>query len=415
MNTYLIIVLASLLLGTGWTLLLERLNLASLAPAAPEPLSDVYDPDAYSRSQEYARVRGRAGMLAQGVTTLCTAAFILAGGFPLADRLARGFSEGIAAGLVFFVLLLAASELLGLPFSIYNTFALEARFGFNRTTPKTFVLDRLKGYLLFLALGLPLLAAVLWFFSAAGSLAWIWCWGAVSLFSLVLTYVAPSLLMPLFNTFTPLEQGELRDRLEALAARTGFDAGGIFVMDGSRRSSKANAFFTGLGRRKRIVLYDTLVARHGADEIEAILAHEIGHYRLGHITKGLALSILQTGALLFLMGQALSLPGLYRAFGMDGMPVHAGLVFFLLLYSPVSLALTPLFARISRRHEFQADAYAAAHLPSPEPLIRALKGISRESLSNLTPHPWYVFFHYSHPPLLERVAALRSGTASADG
>jgi STE24 endopeptidase len=412
MNPYLLAVLASLLLGAGWSLFLEWLNLKSLAPVAPAGLADVHDPEAYRRSQEYARAKGGWDMAAEGASTLATVAFILAGGFPFVDGLARFGQNEIVTGLAFFTLLFAASEMLGLPFSIYRTFVLEARFGFNTTSVRTFAADRLKGYALGAALGLPLLAAVLWFFSELGARAWVWCWLAASLFSLAVTYLAPTLIMPLFNTFTPIAEGELRDRLEALARRAGFDFGGIFVVDGSRRSTKGNAFFTGLGRRKRIAIYDTLLARHDPDEIEAILAHEIGHYQLGHVAKNLAVSVLQTGALLFLMGQALSLPGLYEAFGMDSMPVHAGLVFFLLLYAPVSLVLTPLLAHVSRRHEFAADRFAAAHLPSPEPLARALKKLSAQSLANLTPHPWYVFFHYSHPPLGQRIEALRNAGAA---
>lgn len=406
MNPYLAVILVSLVAAGAWSLYLELLNLKSLAPEAPGHLADVYDPAEYKRSQAYARSRGILDMIEQAVGTPVTLIFILAGGFPAVDGLARIAGGEIAAGLAFFVILFAAAEILGLPFSIYRTFVLEAGFGFNTTTVKTFVLDRLKGYLLAAALGLPLLAAVLWFFSAMGPAAWLWCWGATTLFSLTVTYLAPSLILPLFNTFTTLEDGEVRQRLEALAGRASFDVSGIFVIDGSRRSTKGNAFFTGLGRKKRIALFDTLLARHDAGEVEAILAHEIGHYRLGHVTSGLILSILQTGILLFLMGQALTLPGLYEAFGMTSMPVHAGLIFSVLLYTPVSLVLTPFFNHLSRRHEYAADRFAAEQLESPLPLVRALKKLSGQNLANLTPHPWYVRFHYSHPPLGERIAAL---------
>jgi STE24 endopeptidase len=406
MNPYLFVVLSSIVLGAAWSLLLEWLNLRSLAPSAPPLLADIHDPLAYRRSQDYARARGAWDMAAQATGTLATLAFILVGGFPLVDSLARVDGSDTLTGLAFLSVLFAGSELLGLPFSLYRTFVLEARFGFNTTTPGTFILDRLKGYLLAAALGLPLLAAVLHLLSSFGPWAWAWCWAVTTLFSLTMTCIAPSLIMPLFNTFTPLQDPDLLDRVRNLARRTGFGLGGVFVMDGSRRSTKANAFFTGLGRTKRIALYDTLLERHGADEIEAILAHEIGHYSLGHIPKGLALSILQTGLLFALMGQAVALPGLYEAFGMTSMPVHAGVVFFLLLYSPASLVLTPFFAWLSRRREFEADRFAAAHLSSAEPLVRALKKMSAQSLANLTPHPWYVFFHYSHPPLGARIAAL---------
>ena len=406
MNPYLVFVVASLVAAGAVSLYLERLNITSLAPAAPPHLADVHDPGEYKRSQEYARARGALDMVEQAVSTPLTLAFILLGGFPVVESLADFGGGDISTGLAFFAILFAAAEILGLPFSIYRTFFIEAKFGFNATSVRTFILDRLKGYLLAAALGLPLMSAVLWFFSSQGDSAWLWCWMAVTLFSLGLTYLAPSLILPLFNTFTPLEDGELRRRLEALAVRASFDISGIFVMDGSRRSTKGNAFFTGLGRRKRIALFDTLLARHDAAEIEAILAHEIGHYRLGHVTRGLALSILQTGILLFLMGQALRLPGLYEAFGMTSMPVHAGLVFSMLLYSPVSLVLTPFFNFLSRRHEYAADRFAANLLTSAEPLVRGLKKLSAQNLANLTPHPWYVLFHYSHPPLGERIAAL---------
>lgn len=406
MNCYLLVILASLILGTGWTLYLEWLNLRSLAPTAPPLLADIHDPRTYRKSQDYARAKGKLEMTAQFVSAIATLAFILAGGFTFFDSLARFSQNEIATGLTFFVLLFAATEILGLPFSLYRTFVIEARFGFNTTSVKTFLTDKLKGYALGAVLGLPLLGALLWLFSFLGAAAWVWCWALITLFSLTMTYLAPIFIMPLFNSFTPLKDGELRDKLQALATRAGFTVDGIFVMDGSKRSTKANAFFTGLGSKKRIALYDTLIERHDTEEIEAILAHEIGHSRLGHITTGLLLSIAQTGVLLFLMGQALTLPGLFQAFGIQGMPIHAGLVFFLLLYSPISLLLTPLFAHLSRRHEFAADRFAAAHMPSPAPLVRALKKISGQSMSNLTPHPWYVFFHYSHPPLGERITAL---------
>jgi STE24 endopeptidase len=415
MNPYLVIVLASLAAAGGISLYLERLNLKSLAPTAPPHLADIHDPLEYRRSQDYARSRGVLDMIEQAVGTPVTLIFILAGGFPLVDRLAAIDGSPILSGLAFFAILSAAGEILGLPFAVYRTFVIEARFGFNATSVRTFILDRLKGYLLAATLGLPLLAAVLGFFATMGDAAWFWCWVAVTIFSLGLTYLAPSLILPLFNKFKPLEDGELRTRLESLAERASFDVSGIFVMDGSRRSTKGNAFFTGLGRRKRIALFDTLLVGHDAEEIEAILAHEIGHFRLGHITRGLLLSILQTGILLFLAGQALRLPGLYEAFGMSTMPVHAGLVFAMLLYSPVSLVLTPVFNHFSRRREYAADRFAAEMLASPAPLIRALKKLSARNLANLTPHPWYVLFHYSHPPLGERIAALESGATGPRG
>ena len=412
MNLYRVCILVFLVLGSAWSIFLEWLNLSSLSPVAPELLADVHDPQRYKRSQEYARALAEFRMIAESLSCLAMIIFIMSGGFPLADRLACVDGHEILSGVIFFALLGGINELAGIPFSIYRTFSIERRFGFNTTTPRTFIMDRMKGYLLAALLGIPLAGAVLWFFDTLGTQAWVWCWGLTSLFSLAMSYIAPALILPLFNTFTPLTEGELRETLLDMARRAQFHHSGIFVMDGSKRSTKANAFFTGFGPTKRIALYDTLLATHSRDEIAAILAHEIGHSRLGHITKGMLISIAQTGILFALMGQAIMQPGLYHAFGMTTMPVHAGLVFFLILLSPVSMILTPLFAMLSRRHEYAADRFAADLLPSPEPLIAALKKISAESLTNLTPHPWYVAFHYSHPPLAERITALHGPDAS---
>lgn len=412
MSLYLVFILAFLVLGSAWSIFLELLNLTGLSPSAPPQLADVHDPQRYKRSQEYTRTLAKFSIITESLSCPALILFILGGGFSLADHVTRLSGNEILNGMTFFALLFGISELAGLPFSIYRTFVIERRFGFNTTTPWTFFMDRLKGYALAAILGLPLAGAVLWLFDTSGPQAWLWCWVLTTLFSLAMTYLAPTLILPLFNTFTTLEEGELRDTLVNVARQARFHHSGIFVMDGSKRSSKANAFFTGFGATKRIALYDTLLATHNPDEIAAILAHEIGHSTLGHITKGMLISIVQTGILFFLLGQTIMQPDIYKAFGMTAMPVHAGVVFFLLLLSPVTMILTPLFAALSRQHEFAADRFAAGLLPSPQPLISALKKISADSLSNLTPHPWYVAFHYSHPPLIERIAALQRPDAS---
>ena len=409
MNPYLAVVLLALA-GT-WALnaLAALLDLRALSPELPPEFAATHDPERYRKSQEYARATTRFSLLRDTLGAAALAAFILWPGFPLAEAAARslGWPE-IPTGLAFFALLALAAELLGLPFDIYATFGLEARFGFNRTTPATFALDKLKALALAVLLGGPLLAAVLWFFLRAGALAWVWAWLAAAGFSVALAVLAPTLLLPLFNRFTPLADGPLRDAIADLAQRAGFALDGVFVMDGSRRSAKANAFFTGLGRRKRIALYDTLIAAHPQDELLAVLAHEIGHFKRGHIRTRLALSFLRLGLAFFLLSLALTLPGLHAAFGMDRVTVHGGLVFFALLYTPLSLLLSLGGNALSRAHERQADAFAADLTGAPAALARALAALSAHNLANLTPHPLQVALHHSHPPALQRVRTLNA-------
>ncbi|MEW5775019.1 MAG: M48 family metallopeptidase [Thermodesulfobacteriota bacterium] len=414
MNPYLAAVL--LALAGAWALnaLAALLNLRALDPNLPPEFAGAYDPERYRKSQEYARANTRLVLLRDTLGAALLAAFILWPGFPLADAAARSLGWGeLPAGLAFLLILALASELFGLPFDLYDTFVLEERFGFNRTTPATFALDKLKAWLLLLALGGPLLAAVLAFFLHAGPLAWLWAWLATMAALTAIQVLAPTLILPLFNRFTPLEDGPLRNAIQDLADRAGFALSGVFVMDGSRRSAKANAFFTGLGRRKRIALYDTLMEAHPQDQLLAVLAHEIGHFRHGHIRTRLLLSLLRLGLAFLLLSLALRQPGLHAAFGMDAVTVHGGLVFFALLYSPLSLLLSLAGNALSRRHERQADAFAARLTGDPASLARALAALSAHNLSNLTPHPLHVALHHAHPPALERVRSLNAMAAAA--
>ena len=308
--------------------------------------------------------------------------------------------------MLYIGILLAAYGLLTLPFSIYATFVTEARFGFNRTAPLTFFLDRVKGVALALLLGAPLLAGILGIFEYLGPYAWLYCWAAVTIFSLVVQFIAPTWIMPLFNRFTPMESGELKEAILGYAGSVNFPVKNVSVIDGSRRSSKSNAFFTGFGRNKRIALFDTLIEKHTLPELVAVLAHEIGHYKKKHIQQGIIISILHTGLIFFLLSVFLSSPGLYQAFSMEEPSIYAGLLFFGLLYTPLELLLSIVMQVISRRNEYQADRFAAETIGEPESLVSALKKLSADHLSNLTPHPFYVFLNYSHPPLLQRVQAV---------
>jgi STE24 endopeptidase len=301
--------------------------------------------------------------------------------------------------------------LLSFPFQVYATFVIEERFGFNRTTPLTFVKDMAKGVGLAVILGGPLLAGVLAFLQYAGPYAWVYCWVATVLVMLGVQFVAPTWIMPLFNTFQPLEPGPLREALLAYARRVDFPLQDVYVMDGSRRSSKSNAFFTGFGKHKRVALFDTLIAQLTHPELVAVLAHEIGHYKKKHIVQGLLLSIAHMGMMFLLLSFFLSHQGLFQAFYVEQPSVYAGVVFFTLLDTPFTLFLSIGVQVFSRRREYEADRYAVETFGQPEAMAQALQKLSVHNLSNLTPHPFYVFLHYSHPPVLERIQAIRHTAA----
>jgi STE24 endopeptidase len=408
MNVYALLVLAAILLQNALSVAADLLNLRALSPELPPGFEDVYDAERYRRSQEYTRVRTRFSFWPQALDLVLLLGFWFAGGFAWLDEWTRGLGFGpVATGLAFIGALVLAKALLDLPFRYYATFVIEERFGFNKSTRRTFWADTAKGFALALVLGTPLLALVLFFFAHFGAVAWLLAWGVTALFTLFVQFVAPTWIFPLFNKFEPLAEGELREAVLAYARKVAFPLEGLFVIDGSRRSTKANAFFPGFGRRKRVALFDTLVARHPTEELLAVVAHEIGHYKRGHILKGLVLAIAQAGVVFFLLSLFLDERALFEAFGVAEPSVHAGLVFFSLLYAPLELLLS-LFANAhSRRNEYEADAWARTTTGAGEPLVSALKRLSADSLSNLTPHPLYVALHHSHPPLVERVRALR--------
>lgn len=411
MNFYAAVILATLAVDYLLGLVANLLNLRALDRHLPAEFADVYDADSYRKSQDYTRVSTRFGFIISTFDLTALVIFWLSGGFKHLDLWLRGFElPTLLTGLLFFGILGLAKGVLSLPFSVHSTFVIEERFGFNRTTPKTFVLDLIKGLALSIAIGGPILALVLLFFERAGAVAWIYCWLALAVLSVVLQLIFPVWILPLFLKFTPLEDGELRDKLSAYARSVGFALQGIFVIDGSRRSSKTNAFFTGFGRAKRIALYDTLIEKHTPEEIVAVLAHEVGHYKKNHILKGLVLSIVHSGVVFYLLSIFISHPGLFDAFYMEQPSIYAGLVFFGLLYAPVELLLSLMLNSWMRKHEFEADRYAVDTLEQPEAMASALKKLSADNLSNLTPHPFYVRLNYSHPPVLERVAAIHAAT-----
>ncbi|WP_446009215.1 M48 family metallopeptidase [Candidatus Electrothrix sp.] len=409
MNSYLIFILFVLVGGYVLDLVISFLEIRSLQPDLPAEFRDTYDEEKYCASQKYTKVTTGFSVIQDTVTLVLTLIFILAGGFNVVDLLVRSVGwSSIGTGLLFTGSLILLSFLVGIPFSLYSTFVIEERFGFNKTTGKTFFLDLLKGLVLAILIGGPLLAAVLWFFEITGSLAWIYCWLAVTLFTFILQFLAPVLIMPLFNKFTPLEDGELKEGITQYAAQQDFAIQGIYTMDGSKRSTRLNAFFTGFGRFRRIVFFDTLMEKLQPQEIIAVLAHEMGHFKKKHIFKMMAASVVQTGLMFFILSLFLGNEQLFAAFGMEHVSIYAGLIFFGFLYAPVSMLLSIFFNFFSRKNEYEADAWAVKTTGDQgEELINGLKKLSVHNLSNLTPHPLHVFLHYSHPPVLQRIEAIR--------
>ncbi len=367
MNWVAVVILLTLIASFFLDLIADILNIRGLRKELPDEFEDVYDPDRYRRSQEYLKATTRFGWAAGAVDLAALLVFWFAGGFAILDEWVRSFGWGpVASGLLFMGVLLLLKALLSLPLSVYSTFVIEERFGFNKTTPKTFVLDRIKGLALSLVLGGPLLAAILAFFEYAGGYAWLWCWLIAAIYLLTVQFIAPRWIMPIFNKFEPLEEGELRSAIMDYADKVDFSLQNVYVMDGSKRSAKSNAFFTGFGENKRIALFDTLIDRHTVRELTAVLAHEIGHYKKNHIVQGMIIGILHMGVMFFLLSLFLSYEPLFTAFYIDTPSVYAGLIFFGLLFAPIDLFLGILLQMRSRKNEYQADRFAVRTTRDPQ-------------------------------------------------
>ena len=408
MNIYAIIILATLAIGYILDLIADYLNIKNLRTDLPEEFRDVYSREKYERSQEYLKENTLFGIISSTFSLIVLLIFWFSGGFNWLDLILRGLIENnIYRGIAYLGILIIANSILSIPFSIYRTFVIEEKYGFNKTTPKTFIFDILKGLALAIVLGLPLLAGLLYILQNFGDVAWLYGWGTVVLFTFIIQFIAPRWIMPLFNKFEPLKEGELRDAIFDYADRIGFSLKNIFVMDGSKRSSKSNAFFTGFGKNKRIALFDTLIDNHTTGELVSILAHEIGHYKKKHIIQGMIISIIHTGILFFLLSLFLTQEGLYEAFYVENMSVYTGLIFFGMLYSPIEMILSLFMNALSRKNEYEADEFAAKTIEDPKDMINALKKLSEHNLSNLTPHHFYVAVNYSHPPVLERIKRIR--------
>ena len=408
MNTLFYLIIAILILQFLTETVLDYLNAKKFQDPIPKELNDVFDENDYAKSQAYKKTNYTFGLFSSTFSVLLTLAFLVFGGFEWVDSLSRSISDDpILGALIFFGIIMIGSDIITTPFSYYRTFVIEEKFGFNKTTPRLFFVDKFKSWLMLALLGGGILALIIWFFQWAGTNFWIYAWAVIAFFTVFMNLFYSRLIVPLFNKQTPLEEGTLKSKIENYALKAGFELRNIFVIDGSKRSTKANAYFSGFGREKRVTLYDTLIKDLEEEEIVAVLAHEVGHYKKNHVIFNITVSILLTGLTLYFLSLFINNPDVSLAIGVTRPSFHAALIGFGILYSPLSELTGLVMNYLSRKFEYQADDYAKDTFAS-SPLVTALKKLSKNSLSNLTPHPAYVFVHYSHPPLIDRIRNLKT-------
>jgi STE24 endopeptidase len=385
---------------------LEYLNAGMRSEILPEKLRGICDEEEYRKTQLYEKDNLKLSFWSSSFNLTIIIVMIVAGGFAIFDNFSRSMSNNnVVIALIFFGIIGFASEIINMPFSWYDTFVIEKKYEFNTMTITTFITDHLKSWFIALLVGIPVLGLITWIYYKTGKGFWLYAWGLITAFSVFINFFYSELIVPLFNKQTPLIESPLRKKIEAFAAKAGFMLKNIYVIDGSRRSTKANAYFSGFGSRKRIVLFDTLIKEMSDEEIVAVLAHEIGHYKKKHVLKSLIFSVILTGLMLFLFSLVVDSPLLSKAIGADTPSFHLGLIVFGILYSPLSLLIGLVTNYFSRKNEFEADKFVHDNY-EPVQLGRALKKLAVKNLSNMIPHPAYVFFHYSHPPLLARLAEL---------
>lgn len=402
LNIFIVLVIFNFL----FTTVLEYLNDKNWKDNIPDEFKDFYDAESYIKAKNYKISRGKLSTVSSSLSFVFTLAMLYFFGFGLLSELANSFSDSvILQSSAFFMILYLFNFVIGIPFSYYSTFEIEEKYGFNKTDIKTFILDKLKGLIItsVFILGLTSLAVLIIDFFSTGF--WLWLWLGLSILMILLNMFYADLIVPIFNKLTPLENGELRDKIEAYSKKVGYSLKNIFVIDGSKRSSKANAFFSGLGPRKTIALYDTLIQKHSDEELVSVLAHEVGHFKKKHIFISMILTIFQLGIMCYLFELCMSFDLIANALGSSTMNFHIGIIAFSFLYSPVGLIIGVLMNILSRKNEFEADNYAKETYDGNS-LSLALKKLSVDSLSNLYPHPFYVFIHYSHPPLIQRLSKL---------
>ena len=407
-QTYYFIIIGALIVEYLLSTISSVLNMNSITSTIPDGFQEYYDDKKYSKSQEYLKDKTKLGLYSSTFSLILTLIVIHFGLFGFLDEFVRSNSTHyIISGLLFFGILFLINDILNIPFSLYSTFVVEEKYGFNKTSIHTFISDKCKGYGLTIVFGSAIMVPVFYFFNTFQDNGWWIAWALITAFMIAVQPLFVHVIAPMFNKFTPLEEGDLKTAIEEFANKVGFPIGRIDVMDGSKRSAHSNAYFSGFGKSRRIALFDTLLDKHSTEEIVSVVAHEIGHYKKKHIITGTILGVIETGIMLFIFNLFMNDSDLFAVFSVDTVSIYCGLVFFSMLYSPINMVTSIFTTAMSRKNEFEADAYALETTQKPEPLISMLKGLSASNLSHLTPHPLMVFLSYSHPPVVDRIAAVQ--------
>ena len=407
-QTYYFIIIGALIVEYLLSTISSVLNMNSITSTIPDGFQEFYDDKKYSKSQEYLKDKTKLGLYSSTFSLILTLIVIHFGLFGFLDEFVRSNSTHyIISGLLFFGILFLINDILNIPFSLYSTFVVEEKYGFNKTSIHTFIADKCKGYGLTIVFGSAIMVPVFYFFNTFQNNGWWIAWALMTAFMIAVQPLFVHVISPMFNKFTPLDEGDLKTAIEEFANKVGFPIGRIDVMDGSKRSAHSNAYFSGFGKSRRIALFDTLLDKHSTEEIVSVVAHEIGHYKKKHIITGTVLGVIETGIMLFIFNLFMNDSDLFAVFSVDTVSIYCGLVFFSMLYSPINMVTSIFTTAMSRKNEFEADAYALETTQKPEPLISMLKGLSASNLSHLTPHPLMVFLSYSHPPVVDRIAAVQ--------
>ena len=409
MYIIILIILSTLIIDFSINVFADFLNLKNMKETVPKEFIGIYKDDQYKKSQKYLKACTQFGVISSIFDIILFLGFWFLKGFSFFDAIVRSWDFGsILTGILYIGILVLLKTIVCLPLVIYSTFGIEQKFGFNQTTLFLFAVDLIKSFLISAILGIIFLWGILCFFEYAGNQAWLMCWIGSTIFFFGVQYIVPTWILPIFNKFTPLENGDLRNSIMNYAKSINFSLDNIFVMDGSKRSLKSNAFFVGFGKNKRIVLFDTLIKKHSINELVSILAHEMGHFKKKHILKRLVIGIFQMGLIFFLMSLFISHQGLFDAFFMEQKSIYAGLIFFSIIYSSLDFFISIIMKIISRKDEYEADKFAVQTIENKEDIINALKKLSAHNLSNLFPHDFYVFLNYSHPSILDRIKTIRN-------
>ena len=406
-NLYYYIIVIAIIIEYLFSSISSILDIKNITPTIPSDFKKAYDQEKYILSQDYLKARTRFGLFSSTFSLILIMIVIHSDIFGLLDQFVRGQSDSyILQGLLFIGIIYFFQDIVSLPFSIYHTFVIEERFGFNKTTLNLFIIDKIKGYAIFIVLGSIIITPILYFFHVYGDIGWLIAWSILTAFMIAVQPLFVHVIAPMFNKFTPLEEGELRSAIEKYTAKVNFPLARIDIMDGSKRSAHSNAYFTGFGKSRRIAIFDTLVEKHSTNEIVSVVAHEVGHYKLKHVLQGMILGIIETGIMLFAFNLIMNDISLFHVFGVSQLSVHAGIVFFSMLYAPVSMFTSIVTTAISRKNEYEADKYSYDTTNNREALVSMLIGLSANNLSHLTPHPLKVFLSYSHPPVIDRIKAV---------